>query len=106
MIFSYLNQIPFINNFSLEFFPQQRYVISALANMANQTNDEESIEHVITYLEVCHALFEKGLLSHMKIKYSNSLAIRNVKKGFKYFEDWCRAHENAGNKVFTFIARL
>ena len=75
----------------------QTWLIKQMMNMK-----KNNIEHVITYLEACHALFEKGLLSHMKIKCPNSLAIRNVKKGFKYFEDWCRAYENAGKSFYIY----
>ena len=42
----------------------------------------------LAYLEICHFLFERGFLSHERIRSLNSDVIKNINKGYHYFSGW------------------
>ena len=54
----------------LHVFQQQRYMISALqehARKAPQPADSALVEMTANYLQACHLISEKGILSHLTI---------------------------------------
>lgn len=55
------------------------------------------------YLEACHMLFEEGILSHKTIHLSNQDVLKNMEKGFKFFEEWYQELAASG-KLMQFNA--
>lgn len=50
--------------------------------------DVDSAQCTLRYLESCNKIFEKGLLSHERIKSSDSKILENIQLGFKFYCDW------------------
>ena len=50
--------------------------------------DVESVKATLRYLEACHKLFEKGLLSHEKVCDVDSKAVKSIKEGYSFFVNW------------------
>ena len=89
----------------LHVFQQQRYMISALqehARKAPQPADAALVEMTANYLQACHLIFEKGILSHLTITERYQQVLENIKKGFSFFTDWSLSHQRKG-KCITFI---
>ena len=72
-------------------------MITALKEYATDSNPvpagSTNVLKVVEYLEACHCLFEKGILSHAAIWDHDSKVLANIKKGFKYFSDWSEFYE-------------
>ena len=86
-------------------FQQQRYMISALqehARKAPQSADAALVEMTANYLQACHLIFEKGILSHLTITERYQQVLENIKKGFSFFTDWSLSHQRTG-KCITLI---
>ena len=62
---------------------QQNDVIQAL----NKKNDQTT-KATKNYLKACNALFEEGLLKKTPVTGAESEPIKNIKKGFTFFEEW------------------
>ena len=75
-------------------------MIAALREHASLTSpvpqDAQRIMKVVEYLEACHRIFEKGILSHSHIHDIRSRAICNIQEGFKYFREWSESHDATG----------
>ena len=59
-------------------------MISALqehARKAPQPADAALVEMTANYLQACHLIFEKGILSHLTITERNQQVLENIKKG-------------------------
>ena len=56
----------------------------------DQTSPEEAAKtsETLAYLEACHCLFERGFLSHERIRGLNSEVLSNINKGYRYFSGW------------------
>ena len=50
--------------------------------------DSRTASEVLAYLEACNLLFEKGFLSHDRIRSMDSQILKNTSKGYQYFSDW------------------
>ena len=50
--------------------------------------DKEATSEVLAYLEACSQLFERGFLSHSRVRSLDGDVIQNIDKGFKYFTAW------------------
>jgi hypothetical protein len=50
--------------------------------------DAFTTQSTLKYLEACNKLFERGLLSHAKIRSKESEALSNIQKGFSFFSKW------------------
>ena len=50
--------------------------------------DCDSARYTLKYLESCSLIFEKGLLSHERIKSTDSKVFENIQLRFKFFCDW------------------
>lgn len=80
----------------LHVFQQQRYMISTLqehARTAPQPADAELVEMTVNYMQACHLIFEKGILSHLTITLRYQQVLENIKKGFLFFTDWSLSHQ-------------
>lgn len=69
-------------------------MISALQERARidpPPADASEIEMTGNYLEACHLIFEKGILSHMT-RYQR--VVQNIEKGFQVFKEWHTCHQN------------
>lgn len=55
-----------------------------------QTTSEEAAKtsETLEYLEACNLSFERGFLSHDRIRGINSDIIKNINKGYHYFSGW------------------
>ena len=86
----------------LHVFQQQRYMISALqehARKAPQPADAALVEMTANYLQACHLIFEKGILSHLTITERYQQVLENIKKGFSFFTDWSLSHQRTGKCI-------
>ena len=70
-------------------------MIATIKDMAMEPN-QESAGKTAQYLEACHSLFEKGLLSRSRINSSSSQVLTHIKTGMKFFEEWAYNHNNQG----------
>jgi len=52
------------------------------------------LEKTAQYLEACHMIFERGILSHKLVKCPDCQVLNNIKEGFQFFQEWCFEHEN------------
>ena len=84
---------------------QQRFMIAAVQNLASTGSDEGST-NTGEYLEACNLLFEQGMLSHRRINNSNSPVLTKIRKGMKFFEQWCADHEETGNFIIKHIRQF
>ena len=50
--------------------------------------DAGTAMETLEYLEACNLLFERGFLSHDRVRGMNSDVILNINKGFSYFTEW------------------
>lgn len=68
-----------------------------------QTTSEEAAKTSETteYLEACNLLFERGFLSHDRIRGINSDIIKNINKGYHYFSGWLTDLIEHGMYMFT-----
>ena len=86
----------------LHVFQQQRYMITALqehARKAPQPADAALVEMTANYLQACHLIFEKGILSHLTIAERYQQVLENIKKGFSFFTDWSLSHQRTGKCI-------
>ena len=90
------------NNVIFYVFQQQRYMISALqehARKAPQPADAALVKMTANYLQACHLIFEKGILSHLTITQRYQQVLENIKKGFSFFTDWSLSHQRTGKCI-------
>ena len=83
-------------------FQKQRYMISALqehARKAPQPADAALAEMTANYLQACHLIFEKGILSHLTITERYQQVLENNKKGFSFFTNWSLSHQRTGKCI-------
>ena len=76
-------------------------MISALQEHARKIPlpaDASMVEMTSNFLEACHLIFEKGILSHMRISPKCQRVLENIKEGFSFFKDWFICHQNTGEK--------
>ena len=50
--------------------------------------DAGTATETLEYLEACNLLFERGFLSHDRVRSMNADVIQNISKGFSYFTEW------------------
>lgn len=70
-------------------------MIAAIQDLSKEPN-QKSAKPVADFLEACHLIFEKGLLSKRRVNSLNSPVLHNIKKGMAFFEKWCCKHEETG----------
>lgn len=58
--------------------------------------DVKETECTLKYLEACHLLFEKGLLSHNKVSSQERQVLLNIKTGYNFFSTWLDQVYNKG----------
>jgi len=63
---------------------------------AVQEPNQKSAKPIADFLEACHLIIEKGLLSKCRVDSLNSPVLHNAKKGMALFEKWCHKHEETG----------
>lgn len=76
-------------------------MISALQERARidpPPGDASEIEMTGNYLEACHLIFEKGILSHMTVTPRYQRVVQNIEKGFQFFKEWHTCHQNTGEE--------
>jgi len=74
-------------------------MISALQEHARKIPppaDASMVEMTANFLEACHLIFEKGILSHMMITPKYQRVLENIEKGFSFFKKWSICHQNTG----------
>ena len=65
--------------------------------------DVESVKATLHYLEACHKLFERGLLSHEKVCDVDSKVVKSIKEGYSFFVNWHSSLSKHG-KIFCCMA--
>ena len=50
--------------------------------------DADATSETLAYLEACNQLFERGFLSHERIRSNDSEVLRNINQGYSYFSNW------------------
>ena len=70
-------------------------MITAIQDHSKEPN-QQSAKPVADFLEACHLIFEKGLLSKRRVNSLNTPALDNIKKGMALFEKWCHKQEETG----------
>ena len=60
-------------------------MISALRKLEVGQDDKSSnsTEQTTKFLKACYLIFEKGILSHMKITDDDSTPLKNIREGMK-----------------------
>ena len=75
-------------------------MLAALRTLAEcEPSSQALLEKTAQYLEACHLIFERGILSHKLVKSSDCQLIANIKEGFQFFQEWCYEHENKGASI-------
>lgn len=59
-------------------------MIFAIDKLSKEPN-QGSTKHVVSFLETCNLIVEKGLLSKRRTKSMESSVIQNIKKGMDFF---------------------
>lgn len=54
------------------------------------------VQETARYLQACHLVFEKGILSHVFARSNESAASKNIQLGWRYFVEWADEHHNSG----------
>lgn len=64
-------------------------MISAICETAESGDNDLDHNRSSTaeYLEACNFLFEQGILSHSSINSEDSAVLKNMKKGYDYFQE-------------------
>ena len=62
-------------------------MIAAIKEMADINNDDADLI-TAEFLEACHLIFEKGILSHDIIVSTSSPCLANISEGMKWFLKW------------------
>ena len=81
-------------------------MISALQEHARKIPlpaEASMVEMTANYLEACHLISEKGILSHMTITPKYQRVLENIEKGFGFFKDWSICHRNTGERSYNEI---
>jgi len=76
-------------------------MISALQEHARKIPlpaDASMVEMTSNFLEACHLIFKKGILSHMTVSPKYQRVLENIEEGFSFFKDWFICHQNTGVK--------
>ena len=65
-------------------------MISAIREHAQRvdTTSQQTSFATADYLEACHYLFEEGILSHRLVTTRDDTVLKNMAKGFDYFQKW------------------
>ena len=92
---------PFLwSDFVYLYILQQRYMIAALEEHASLSSEgpekTDVVKETARYLQACHLIFEKGILSHVFIRSNESAVLKNIQQGWRYFEEWAEEHNNTG----------
>ena len=64
-------------------------MIAAIEDLSKEPN-QLSAKPVANFLEACHLIFEKGILSKRRVNSLNSPVLDSIKKGMSFFEKWCQ----------------
>ena len=79
---------------------QQCYMIAALEEYANLSSEgpekTDVVKETARYLQACHHISEKVILSHVFIRSNESAVFKNIQQGWRYFEEWAEEHNNTG----------
>lgn len=78
---------------------QQEQVLAELFDYVSQSpppDDSFSTICTLKYLEACNKLFEKGLLSHSKIRGLDSEVLDNINQGLSFFLNWLESIHDEG----------
>jgi len=60
-------------------------------------SDAGTAMETLEYLEACSLLFERGFLSHDRVRDTNAEVLCNINKGFCYFTKWLDSILSKGN---------
>ena len=72
-------------------------MIAALEEHANEDPNKSAIaKETARYLQACHLMFEKGILSHVFARSTESAVFKNMQEGWRYFVEWAEEHNNTG----------
>ena len=50
--------------------------------------DIESTSCTLQYLESCNLIFERGFLSHERIRKNDTKVLDNIQQGYAFYCDW------------------
>ncbi|XP_065889322.1 uncharacterized protein [Dysidea avara] len=70
---------------------QQEQVLGELHWYINQQPspaDAGTAMETLEYLEACNLLFERGFLSHDRVRSTSAEVLQNINNGFSYFTNW------------------
>lgn len=62
-----------------------------------QTND--SLPKLASYLLAWHLIFERGILSRTVVRGKESVVLKNIEEGFKFFVEWNASHQRSGKET-------
>lgn len=72
-------------------------MIAALEEHVNEDPNKSAIvKETARYLQACHLIFEKGILSHVFARSTESAVFKNMQEGWRYFVEWAEEHNNTG----------
>ena len=75
-------------------------MIAALEEYASLSSEgpekTDVVKETARYLQACHLIFEKGILSHVFIRSTESAVFKNIQQGWRYFEEWAEEHNSTG----------
>ena len=75
-------------------------MIAALEEHASLSAEDQSETAVATetarYLQACHLVFEKGILSHAFLRSNESAVVQNIQQGWQYLVQWAEEHYSTG----------
>ena len=77
-------------------------MISAIQEHARKTPqpaDAALVEMTANYLQACHLIFEKVILSNLTMTERYQQVLENIKKGFSFFTDWSFSHQRTGKCI-------
>ena len=63
--------------------------------------DAGTAMETLEYLEACNLLFERGFLSHDRVRSTSAEVLQNINNGFRYFTNWLDSLLTKGMFAFT-----
>ena len=87
-------------------YTQQEQVLGELFWYVNQyppPDDASEVQETLAYLEACSLIFERGFLSHDRIRNLDSEILQNITKGYDYFSGWLTSILKEGTVLIRYF---
>ena len=94
------------SNVTYFIYTQQEQVLGEFFWYVNQyppPDDASEVQETLAYLEACSLIFERGFLSHGRIRNLDSEILQNIAKGYDYFSGWLTSILKEGTVLILYL---